>query len=782
MKKYLFILLTLSVAFFGCEQKKSTEASAGPATYVDPFIGTNYFGNTFPGATLPFAMVQLSPDTYDDGWSYAAGYKWPDSSIMGFTHRHLSGVGMVALGDILVMPTVDTKTRTIPGTRENPDEGYRSRFDHEHEIATPGYYCVLLKDYNVKAEFTVTKRVGFHKYTFPETKNAHIIFDMGHILGKQSDEPSHIEIVNDTTVQGYKTSPQGIVYFVAVFSKQFSSYGTWNKEYKKPELGGGTMNPYKTAETGIKVGAFLDYTTTKDEVVMIKVAISTVSIEGAGKNLAAELPGWDFDKVRKDAEKTWNHHLKKIKIKGGTKEQKRVFYTALYHTLLAQQIGNDVDGKYYGMDGKIHVAKGYDFFPTFSAWDTYRSEHPLMTIIETERSNEMIKSIIDKTRNHGWLPAQHFNNLFRPSMVGDHLVPIVVDAYVKGIRDYDINYIYEMMKKKAIENAPAGFDPANDRPGLEFYEKHGYIPVDRDDESVAATLEFAYDDWCIAQLAKELGKDDDYRYFSNRALNYRNVYDKQTGFMRPRMSDGSWLRLCKKGELPKPAFNGDHSYYGCFDPLFIGTRPNRHYAESNAWHYLWSVQHDVPGLINLMGGKDAFVKKLDEFFTMSPEITGPNYVGVVGTIGQYVHGNQPSHHVAYMYDYAGEPWKTQMRVNQVMNQLYHDNQGGIPGNDDMGSLSSWFVLSAMGFYEIAPGNGIYTIGTPLFKEVKVNLENGKVFTVIAKNRTKENLYIQSATLNGKPLNKPFLKHEDIMNGSTLVFEMGPEPNKNWGVE
>jgi predicted alpha-1,2-mannosidase len=280
-----------------------------------------------------------------------------------------------------------------------------------------------------------------------------------------------------------------------------------------------------------------------------------------------------------------------------------------------------------------------------------------MTIIETKRSNEMIKSIIDKTKNHGWLPAQHFNNLFRPSMVGDHLVPIVVDAYIKGIGDYDINYIYEMMKRKAIENAPAGFDPANNRPGLDFLEKHGYIPVDEEDESVAATLEFAYDDWCVAQLAKKLGKEDDYRYFSKRALNYKNVYDQETGFMRPRMSDGSWLRLCKKGELPKPAFKGDHSYYGCFDPLFIGTRPNRHYAESNAWHYLWSVQHDVPGLINLMGGKDAFTKKLDEFFTMSPEITGPNYVGVVGTIGQYVHGNQPSQHEAYLYDYAGQPWK-----------------------------------------------------------------------------------------------------------------------------
>ncbi len=781
MKKHFLILLTLSVAFFGCEQKDLTEKGS-LTSYVDPFIGTNYFGNTFPGATLPFAMVQLSPDTYDKGWSYAGGYKWPDNSLMGFSHRHLSGVGMVALGDILVMPTVNPKTQIRPGTRENPDAGYRSRFSHDKEIAEPGYYCVYLEDYDVKAELTVTKRVGFHKYTFPETKDAHIIFDMGHVIGDQSDKPSHIEIVNDTTVQGYKTSPQGTLYFVAVFNKPFSSYGTWNKGYEKPELGGDVFNPYKSAETGVEVGVFLDYSTKAGEAVMIKVAVSTVSVEGARKNLVAELPGWNFEKVRSDAAKIWDDQLRKIKISGGTKAQKRIFYTALYHALLSQQIGNDVDGKYFGMDGKIHVAKGYDFFPTFSAWDTYRSEHPLMTIIETKRTNEMIKSIVDKTRNHGWLPAQHFNNLFRPSMVGDHLVPIVVDAYVKGIRDYDIDYLYKMMKKKATEKAPAGFDPANNRPGLDFLDKHGYIPVDREDESVAATLEFAYDDWCLGQLAKELGKEADYDFFSNRALTYKNVYDKETGFMRPRLSDGSWLRLCKKGELPKPAFNGDHSYYGCFDPLFIGTRPNRHYAESNAWHYLWSVQHDIPGLIGLMGGRDAFIKKLDRFFTMSPEITGPNYVGVVGTIGQYVHGNQPSHHVAYLYDYAGQPWKTQMRVNQVMNQLYHDNQGGIPGNDDMGSLSSWFVLSAMGFYEVAPGSGEYAIGTPLFNQVKVNLENGKTFTVLANNRSKENLYIQSATLNGKPLNTPFLKHKDIMSGSTIIFEMGPKPNKNWGVK
>lgn len=772
--KYTLIGLLVLLPVFGCKHKKAENLTS----FVDPLIGTAYFGHTFPGATLPFAMVQLSPDTYTQGWTYASGYNYADSSIMGFSHRHLSGVGMTALGEVLVMPTVNIKVQTSPGSRKNPDEGYRSRFKHADETATPGYYSVLLKDYNVKAEMTVTKRVGFHRYTFPETKDAHILIDLGHNLGKLSKEDSKIDILNDTLVQGYKSSPQGRVYFVAEFSEPFSSYGTWNKAYRKPESAGETENPYKSGEQGQKIGVFVDYATAKNTRVLVKVAISTVSIEGAMINLEKELPGWNFDEIREEAAKTWGEVLNKIQLEA-TKKQKKIFYTALYHSYLAQQIANDVDGKYFGMDGKIYEAKGYDFFPSFSAWDTYRSEHPLMTILERKRTNEMIQSIIDKTRHYGWLPAQHFNNIFRASMVGDHMVPVIVDAYMKGIRDYDMDYLYKMIRRKAVETAPENMEEAT-RPGLDYFINLGYMPADRETESVAATLEMAYDDWCIAQLAKELGKTDDYDMFRERAMNYKNVYDMITGLMRPRMLDGSWLKMCGEGKLPGIAKFGNHSYYDSFDPLMIGSRPNRHYAESNAWHYTWSVQHDPAGLIKLMGGKDKFVSKLDKFFTMSPVITGPNYVGVVGTIGQYVHGNQPSHHVAYLYDYAGKPWKTQQRVNEVLNRLYQDNQGGICGNDDMGSLSSWYVLSAMGFYEVAPGSNTYAIGTPLLKKVDIHLENGKVFTIKTFNRSKENIYIQSATLNGEPLNLPFFSHDDIMNGSELVFRMGPEPNKNWG--
>ena len=768
-----FIILTI----LGCNQ---SENSKSPNNFVNPFIGTDYFGHTFPGATLPFAMVQLSPDTYTQGWTYASGYQYADNSIMGFSHRHFSGVGMTALGDILVMPTVSSKIQVNPGSKEKPDEGYRSRFDKTEETASPGYYSVKLKDYNIKAELTVTKRVGFHKYTFPKAENAHILIDLGHSLGKLSEKKSHIKIINNTQVEGYKCSTRGTVYFVAEFSKPFSSYGTWNKSYKKPESGGGVINPYKSAETGTEVGVFLDYSTSVDEAVLVKVAISHVSIEGAKKNLKVELDHWDFNKVRTDAKEIWNEELRKINVKGGTQKQKTIFYTSVYHSLLAQQISNDVDGQFFGMDKQVHTAKGYDFYPTFFAWDTYRSEHPLMTIIQPSRTSEMIKSIITKTKNYGWLPAQHSSNIFGQGMVGDHLVPIVTDAYMKGIRDYDAETIYKMMHKKATKSASNLINHEHSRAGLEYFIELGYMPADKETESVPATMEMSYDDWCLAQMAKEIGKEKDYKYFIKRAENYKNVYDKETGFMRPKMLDGSWLKLCEKNQENKIIKDDNHSYYSCFDPLLIGLRPNRHYTESNAWQYLWSVQHNVNGIIELMGGKENFTNKLDRFFTMSPEVSGPNYVGVVGTIGAYVHGNQPSHHVAYLYNYAGQPWKTQEKAQQIMSQFYQDTPGGICGNDDMGSLSSWYVLSAMGFYPVAPGSNIYAIGSPLFEQVTINLENGKQFTVKAKNVSESNIYIQSATLNGKPLNKSFIKHEDIVNGSELILEMGGEPNKSWG--
>ncbi len=752
-----------------------------PVDYVDPFIGTDFFAHLYPGATLPFGMVQLSPDTYTRGWTHAAGYQYADNSIMGFSHTHYSGVGMVAKGDILLMPTVGQKLWLTPGSRENPDKGYRSRFDHADETAEPGYYSVFLKDYKVKAELTVTKRVGMHKYTFPASDVSHILLDLGHIIGAQPAEKSHLEFHNNNTIQGYKIAQEAIVYFVAEFSKPFDAYGTWDGNYKTPESSASVF-PYKSAESGNNIGAFVRYKTSQNEVIYVKVGLSYTSVEGARNNLKTEIPGWDFETVRREAKDKWNRELTRLTVSGDSEDRKQIFYTALYHSLLAQVISNDVDGKYFGMDGKIHEAKDYNFFPSFLCWDTYRSEHPLMTLVSPENVNDMIKSIVAKTKNYGWLPAQHHRNVFHQGMVGDHLVPIVVDAYMKGFRNYDVEAIYNAMRTKAMELPPPSISPSAGRSGLNYYLELGYVPVDKVTEAVPNTLELAYNDWCIAQMAKDLGKTEDYKIFMKRAENYKNLFDPKTDFMRPKKLDGTRLPACE-GRPAEIVKDGDHSYYDCFDPLLVGRRPNRYYTESNAWQYIWSAQHDINGLIDLFGSKERFISKLDSLFSMSPEISLPKYVGVVGTLGQYVHGNQPSHHVAYLYNFAGQPWKTQEKVREIMDLLYHTGPGGIPGNEDMGSLSSWYVLSAMGIYPVTPGKDIYVIGSPVFKKITLRLDSpykGQEFTIKANQVSKENKYIQSATLNGKPFNRTWITHQEIVQGGTLIFEMGKQPNRKWG--
>ena len=779
MKRFFTCFLLLNF-IFGVRMNNSVIAQSGnPVNYVNPFLGTDFFGHTFPGASLPFAMVHLSPDIYTQGWTYSAGYIYSGSSIMGFSHTHWSGVGMVKGGEVLLMPAVGNKLQTIPGSLENPDEGYRSRFDHADEIASPGYYSVILKDYNIKAELTSTQRAGFHRYTFPKAENSRIILDLGHQIGSNSSEDlSELKILNNNRIEGVKNSGPGKVYFVAEFSKPFTYYGTFDNDYKTPESGG-SIWPYKNGETGKNIGAFVTFRTVENEQILVKVGISYTSIEGAGKNLKAEIPDWDFDLVRNDARELWNRELSRIKIEGVTDDQKEIFYTAMYHSFLAQYISQDVDGKYMGSDEKVREAEDYDFYGSFSCWDTYRSQHPLLTLTAPDHVNDFIRSIAAKTKDYGWLPAQHFLNVFGEAMVGDHLIPIIVDAYLKGYRDFDVKFLYEAMRKKALEEPKLPVPRSAGRSGLIYYKELGYTPVDKVTESVPNTLELAYDDWCIAQLANELGKKDDYQLFMKRAYNYKNLWDAKTQFMRPKKADGSWLEELN-GREQEIVKEGEHSYYKYFDPLLVGRRPNRHYTESNAWQYIWSVQHDVQGLINLFGGNKPFTAKLDTFFDMSPNITPPKYVGVVGTIGQYVHGNQPSHHVAYLYDYAGEPWKTQQRVRQVCEELYRIGPGGLCGNEDMGSLSSWYVLSTMGFYPVTPGSTCYAIGSPLFGKVTIDFGNNKTFTIQARNNSHKNKYIQSATLNGNSLNRTFLSHKEISDGGMLIFEMGPEPNKKWG--
>jgi predicted alpha-1,2-mannosidase len=780
MKSVFSFYIILLVLLFSGTNFRIAAQKDNPADHVNPFIGTDFFGHTFPGASLPFAMVHLSPDVNDQGWTYAAGYVYSENSIMGFSHTHWSGVGMVNGGDILLMPATGSKLKTIPGSLEKPEEGYRSRFDHADEIARPGYYSVILKDYNIRAELTSTRRAGFHRYTFPGSDNSRIILDLGHGIGKNSsEEMSELSIKDDSTIEGEKSSGFGKVYFVAEFNRPFLYYGTFDNQYKTPESGGDIW-PYKNGEKGKDIGAFVSFRTSENEQILVKVGISYTSIEGARKNLETEIPDWDFDKIRTKAFETWNRELSRIRIDGADNDRKEIFYTAMYHSLLAQYISQDVDGKYIGPDKKVYVAKGYDFYGSFSCWDTYRSQHPLLTLTAPDHVNDFIKSIEAKTREYGWLPAQHFLNVFGEAMVGDHLIPVIVDAYMKGYRSYDINFLYDAMRRKALEEPEPPVPATAGRSGLKFYMELGYTPVDKVTESVPNTLELAYDDWCIAQLAKELGKKDDYDLFMKRAGYYRNLWDSKTRFMRPKKSDGSWLEAIgsHEQEIVKA---GDHSYYKYFDPLLVGRRPNRYYTESNAWQYIWSVQHDISGLIGLFGGNSEFISKLDTFFSMSPDITPPKYVGVVGTIGQYVHGNQPSHHVAYLYDYAGEPWKTQQRVRQVCEQLYRTGPGGICGNEDMGSLSSWYVLSSMGFYPVTPGSTFYAIGSPLFGEVTIETGNKKSFVIKAENNSHLNKYIQSATLNGKPITRTWITQKEITDGGTLVFVMGPEPNKKWGI-
>ncbi len=773
------ILIGLSLTTSGLMSLPVFAQEKQPAAYVNPFLGTDFFGHTFPGASLPYAMVHLSPDVNDQGWTYCAGYIYSESSIMGFSHTHWSGVGMVNGGEVMLMPTTGLKLQTVPGSLENPDEGYRSRFDHSSEVATPGYYSVFLKDENVKVELTATQRAGFHRYTFPQCNHSRVILDLGHqIGGNTSAELSELNIINNNRIEGVKCAGLGKVFFVAEFSKPFKYYGTFDNDLKTPESGG-SLWPYKNGEKGKNIGAFVVFNTMEDERILVKVGISYTSIEGARKNLTAEIPNWDFDGIRNKATETWNKELSRIKIDGATDDQKEIFYTSLYHSFLAQYISQDVDGKYMGSDKKIHEAKGFDFYGSFSCWDTYRSQHPLLTLTAPDHVNDFIKSIVAKTKDYGWLPAQHFLNVYGESMVGDHLIPVIVDAYIKGYRDFDVKFLYEAMRKKALEEAQPPLPHSASRSGLKFYLQLGYTPVDKVTESVPNTLELAYDDWCIAQLAKELGKKDDYELFMKRAGNYRNLWDAETQFMRPKKADGSWLEALN-GREQEIVKEGEHSYYKYFDPLLVGKRPNRHYTESNAWQYIWSVQHDVKGLINLFGGNKPFVAKLDAFFEMDPNITPPKYVGVVGTIGQYVHGNQPSHHVAYLYNYAGEPWKTQMRARQVVEELYRSGQGGLCGNEDMGSLSSWYVLSAMGIYAVTPGEPVYVIGSPSFGKATIELGNGKTFTIETQNNSSANKYIQSATLNGKSMTKTWLSQKEITDGGKVVFIMGPEPNKKWG--
>ena len=755
----------------GCLFSQSTTKDQGLTRYVNSFIGTQEMGHTFPGACVPFGMVQLSPDTDTvpyavDGkynpevYRYCAGYQYSDKTIVGFSHTHLSGTGHSDLGDFLIMPTAG-KLKLNPGSAGKPLSGYRSRFSHASEKAEPGYYEVKLDDYNIIAELTTTIHVGFHKYTFPATDSAHIILDLNHAIYNYDGKVlwSSIRVENDTLVTGYRITRgwarTNYLYFAMVVSKPIKNYGSKNGE--KPVYSG-FWRKFNQEDNfpemaGKNLKAYFDFSTTAGEAIMVKFALSAVSTEGALNNLKAEIPGWNFRQIRENARNAWETELGKIKITASD-DRKVNFYTAMYHAFISPVQYMDVDGQYRGLDANIHKATGFTNYTVFSLWDTFRALHPLFTLVQPHRDADMINSMLAHYDQsvHKLLPVwSHFGNE-NWCMIGYHAVPVIADAYIKGIRGFDASKALEACVASATNTKYFGVGE---------YMKYGYVPIDVNPVGASMTLEYAYDDWTIAQLAHALGKTDIEKQFLGRSQNYRNLFDKQTRFIRARKSDGSW----------KTPFDAMHT-------------ANEGFIEGNSWNYSFYVPQDIPGLIALSGGNKPFARHLDSLFTMEmPDKYFAETEDITrdGILGSYVHGNEPSHHVAYMYNWAGEPWHTQFQIHRIVTSMYHNKPDGLCGNDDCGQMSAWYIFSAMGFYPVCPGSDHYAIGSPCVDEASFYIDNGNEFLIKANNLSEDNIYIQSVTLNGKPWHNSWITHSDIIKGGELVFLMGKKPNKKWGI-
>ena len=698
--------------------------------FVNPFIGTDYTGNTYPGAQVPFGMVQLSPDNGLPGWDRIAGYFYPDSTIAGFSHTHLSGTGAGDLYDISFMPV------TLPYNEAEQPLGIHSRFSHDKENAYAGYYQVFLTDYNINVELTATERCGIQRYTFPKAKSA-VFINLSKAMNWDETQDSYIEQVDSVTLRGYRFSNGWArnqkVFFYTKFSRPFDSV---------------ELDSTAILKDGRKSGhgyiARVNYDTSENEQILVRTAISGVSMGGAERNFLVEAKDNDFESYLGKAKDMWNEALGRIDIESDDADDKTVFYTALYHSMLAPTIYCDVNGDYYGPDMKMHKADGWTNYSTFSLWDTYRAAHPLFTITQPERVNDMVKSLIAFSEQNGRLPVWNMFGSETDMMIGYHSVPVIVDAYLKGIGDFN--------PVTALRQCVKTADNDNYRQ-IGLYKEMGYIPYDVTDEynsenwSLSKTLEYAFDDYCIALMAERMGKRDLAENFYKRALNYRNVFNKCSSFMQPRDSKG------------------------CFIAGFNPEEYTPHITESNGWQYLWSVQHDIEGLIELIGGKKRFEEKLDSMFTLTPKENEELPIFSTGMIGQYAHGNEPSHHVAYLYNYTDSPWKTQKYVSEIMHELYKNTPDGLCGNEDCGQMSAWYVMSAMGFYPVNPVSGEYMIGTPMFPKMKIKFADNKIFTIFAENLSRENCYIKSVRLNGRILDSPFIKHADIIKGGVLEFVM-----------
>ncbi|NME72163.1 GH92 family glycosyl hydrolase [Flammeovirga aprica] len=748
MKKITTItsILMLLIFAMGCkEEQKKVEVNKKPINYVDPFIGTGGIVHTFPGATTPFSMIQLSPDTDTKGWNHCAGYHYDDDNIKGFSHTHLSGTGWSDLGDILLMPTVGA-LKLESGSIENPDEGWRSRFSHEKEKAEPGYYQVYLEDYGIDVQLTAGKRVGFHKYTFPETDQANIIFDptsiiFGQVLNTEIHSESNDEVSGVCLSNGWGGKRN--VYFVAEFSKSYETF----KVAKSGKL------TDKSKASGKDVKGFATFKTREGEAIEVKVGISAVSLEGARKNLNSER-GMNFSVALNNAQKEWSNVLNKFDIEGGTEEQKKIFYTGVYHNFIAPNLSMDVDGKYIAL-GKELTAENFINYSSFSTWDTFRATKPLISFLATRMSEEFSKSLISRyTDAKEHLPLWELCGVDNTCMIGYPSVPVIYDAMQKGAK-IDKEEAFAAMDDIAHFNKVSSSDGDG---GLNEYIKLGYVPAEIP-KNISKTLEYAYEDWVIAQVAKELGKDKDYEYYMKRAQNYKNVFNKERNMFWPRKANGEWF-----GDIVMDEW----------EPL------QEHWISGNKWAYDYFVPHALNDFIEMKGGREAFGKELDHLFSTELHMKGEEHVDISGFVGGYAHGDEPGHANPYLYNYIGEAWKTQAMVRRLMGEMYSDKPDGMINNEDCGQMSAWYIFSAMGFYPACPGSQEYIIGSPIFDKVTMRLANGKSFTVVAKNQSAENMYVQSLHLNGEPLSKSFITQAQIEQGGILTFEMGPQPNKSFG--
>jgi len=754
MKLSIFILLFISLLPNQNLSAINDTTKIDYTKFVNPFIGTgsvdslSLSGSNFPGACLPFGLVQLSPDTrlYPD--DPCSGYEYSDSTIIGFSHTHLSGTGCPDLYDFLFMP-YGGDIKWFAGSDDGKTKGFRSYYNHINEKATPGYYSVLLDDYQIRAEMTSTEHCGMHRYTFSDNNPYHLIVDLDHSLVRTSPYryckilAAQVKIINNKTIEGYRIISGWAkirkVFFRAEFSRPFSSNILKEGDYIFPNASVGN-------DTNLKM--IMNFEKNNNQKLLIRVGISSVSQDGARENLASEIKDFNFDKIATSAKNSWNRELSCINIQGN-EQQKTIFYTGLYHLFIQPNNIADVSGQYLTTDGCIKTAPDKKHYSTFSLWDTYRAANPLYSLIQKNKAAEFINSMLRQYKTFGYLPIWQLWGSETYCMIGNHAIPIIVDAFIKGIPGIDYKEAYEAIKASAtIPHKKAPFN---------FLNQYEYFPEDLQTESVSVSLEIAYDDWCVAEMAKKMGNQKDYLFFSKRCQYYKSLFDSEIGFFRPKNSDGKWTNS--------------------FDPVAYGRNAKFPFTEGNGWQYLWYVPQDVPSLISMMGGNNKFIEKLDTFFTLNakPEDVNGN---ASGFIGQYAHGNEPSHHIAYLYDFTNEPWKTQYYVSKITNELYNTSPSGYSGNEDCGQMSAWYIFSSMGFYPVNPANNIYCLGSPCLKNATINLPGGKQFSVITHNTGIKNCYIQKIILNGKKYKKNYITYQDIISGGNIEFFMGENPNKN----